>query len=186
MGATADPSKIAAMVRWLSPKTLRELQGFLGSTGYYRRFVTNYEAIKWHLTQQLKKDAFCWTKEAKDAFQRLKTAMIMVPVLGLLDFSKVFVVETDALGCGLGAILMQDHRPIAYYSQVLSAKSQHRSVYERELMAVVLAIQKWRHYFLGWWFIFLTDQRSLKYLMEQKVVLREFQRWVTKLIGYEL
>ena len=121
-GVVADPNKISAMVEWPTPKSLKELQGFLGLTGYYHRFVEGYGAISWPLTQQLKKDAFNWNLEAEAAFQKLKTTMTTIPVLALPNFSQLFIVETDASGYGLGAVLMQSHRPIAYFSQVLTTR----------------------------------------------------------------
>lgn len=104
--------------------------------------MAGYGTISWPLTQQLKKDAFGWTPEAEAAFQKLKQAMVTVPVLALLDFSQPFIIETNASGYGLGIVLMQKGQPIAYFSLVLLAKSQLKSFYERELMAIMLAVQK--------------------------------------------
>ncbi|GKD45909.1 putative mitochondrial protein [Tanacetum coccineum] len=123
-GVSADPSKISAMVEWPSPKTLKELRGFLGLTA-------------------------------------------------------------DASGYGVGGVLMQDKRPIAFYSQVLRVRARLKSVYERELMAIVLAVKKWRPCMMGRKFFVRTDQKSLKYLLEQRIVPGEHERWVSKLLGYD-
>ncbi|GKB95105.1 ty3-gypsy retrotransposon protein, partial [Tanacetum coccineum] len=155
-GVSADPSKISAMLSWPIPRNVKELRGFLGLTD-----------------------------EATSAFTMLKEAMTKVPFLALPDFNKEFIVETDASGYGIGAVLLQDGRPIAFFSQILGARARLKSIYERELMAIVLAIQKWRPYLLGRNFIVRTDQRSLKFLLEQRMVTEEYQRWLSKLSGYD-
>ena len=109
------------------------------------------------MTQWLKKYAFLWNEEATQAFQQLNEAMISLPVLALPDFSKAFVFKIDASGIGLGAVLMQDEKPLAYFSHKLSPQAQAKSVYERELMVMVLAIKKWWPYLLGRQFIIRTD-----------------------------
>ena len=111
--------------------------------------------------------------------------MRTIPVLALPNFSQLFIVKTDASGYGLGAVLMQSHRPVAYFSQILSAREWQKSIYERELMAIVLAVQKWHHYLLGRHFIVWTDQSSLKFLLEQRVGNESYQKCVAKLLGYD-
>ncbi|XP_057252042.1 uncharacterized protein LOC130592021 [Beta vulgaris subsp. vulgaris] len=184
-GVAADYEKIRAMVEWEPPKNLKELRGFLGLTGYYRKFVAHYAHIAQPLTAQLKKDAFGWTEEADQAFRALKTAMTNTPVLALPNFKIPFILETDASGYGVGAVLMQNNHPIAFYSKLLGPRSQARSVYEKELMAICLAIQKWRHYLLGRHFIVRTDQQSLKFIMQQREIGSQYQRWVSKLMGLD-
>lgn len=111
--------------------------------------------------------------------------MTSLPVLAVPDFQKPFIVETDASGKGIGAVLMQGGRSVAYMSQTLSDRAQNKSVYERELMAIVFAIQKWRHYLLGRHFTIHTDQKSMRFLVDQRLMGEEQQKWVSKLMGYD-
>ncbi|KAA0047238.1 Ty3/gypsy retrotransposon protein [Cucumis melo var. makuwa] len=172
------------MSDWPTSSNVREVRGFLGLTGYYRRFVKNYGAIAAPLTQLLKKGAYKWDAEVEEAFDKLKKAMMTLPVLTMPDFNLPFEIESDASGVGVGAVLTQCRKPVAYFSKTLSMRDRARPVYERELLAVVLAVQRWRPYLLGRKFTVKTDQRSLKFLLEQRVVQPQYQKWVAKLLGY--
>ena len=115
-GVSANPKKLSAMKEWPSPTTIKALRSFLGLTGYYRKIIHQYGQIAAPLTALLKKKAFVWSLQAEEAFQALKVAVCQPPVLALPNFSKPFTIECDAFGIGLGAVLMQDHRPIAFHS----------------------------------------------------------------------
>lgn len=182
---SADPKKLEPMKKWPEPKNITELRGFLGLIGYYRCFVKDYERKARPLTELLKKNGFQCGEEADKAFKTLKEAMVQLPVLVLPNFQQPFVVETDASGTGIGAVISQGNRPIAYISQGFSAKGKVKSVYERELLAIVFAVTKWRHYLASNKFVIRTDQKSLKYLLDQKVVTAEQQRWASKLLGLD-
>ena len=129
----------------------------MGLIGYYRKFAKGYGQIATPLTALLKKKSFVWSDLAAQAFQRLKLTIFNRLVLALLDFSKTFTVECDASGFGLGAILMQDQKPIAFHSQALKGRSLALSTYEKEFLVVVVAVQEWRHYLVGKPFVIKTD-----------------------------
>lgn len=184
-GVAADFQKIKSMVEWPRPTTARALRGFLGLTGYYRRFVKGYGVISKPLTNLLKKGPYKWNDEAEKSFNQLKQLMTETPVLALPDFTKTFVVETDACLKGIGAVLMQDSRPIAYLSKALAPKHLGLSTYEKEMLAVIMAVQKWRTYLLGQQFIIRTDHQAIKHIAEQKITTNLQQRWLSKLLGYD-
>lgn len=183
-GVAVDNEKIKSMIDWPEPKNVKELRGFLGLTGYYRKFIKGYAKIALPLTDQLKKENFEWNSDATMDFQQLKRMMTSTPILALPNYELPFVVETDASGFGLGAVLSQQGHPIAFYSSTLGPRARMKSIYGKELMAIVLSVMKWRHYLLGKKFTIKTDQQSLHFLLEQREVGAEYQRWVSKLMGF--
>lgn len=182
-GVSEDPEKVEEMQKRPRPKNVTLLRGILGLTGYYRRFVVSYGRIARPMTELLKKDGFQWSVEASKVFEKLKGAMCSMPVLRLPDFTKSFVVETDASGACIGAVLSQDDRPIPYISKGFSSQGRVKSVYERELLAIVFAVTKWRHYLTGHKFTIRTDQKSLCHLLDQRAISVEQQKWTSKLLG---
>lgn len=121
-----------------------------------------------HLSRNsLEKTLLCGPREATKAFDTLKHNLNIVPILAL---PKTFVVEAHASNYGLGAVLSQDNHPLAYFSQTLGPRAKLKSIYKKELMAIVLSTMKWRHYLLGRRFTIKTDQQSLKSLMEQREI----------------
>ncbi|GJT41734.1 retrotransposon-related protein [Tanacetum coccineum] len=148
-GVATDPLKIKAMTSWPIPKTLKQLRGFLGLTGYYRSNDSS-------------------------------------PVLALPNFEKEFVVETDASGSGIGIVLHhQEGHPSAYLSKALSPKHQALSTYEKEFLAVMMALDKWRGYMLDRHFKIKTDHFSLKYLLDQRLTTPFQTKWLPKLLGFD-
>ena len=133
----------------------------------------------------LKKDSFVWNPSATHAFETLKQAMTFAPVLTMPNFKEPFVLETDASGSGIGAVLSQNMHPIAYFSKKLLCRMQKQFAYAREFYVITEAMAKFRHYLLGHKFIIKTDQKSLKELLEQRLQTSEQQQWLPKFLGYD-
>ncbi|XP_058726191.1 uncharacterized protein LOC131597514 [Vicia villosa] len=164
-GVTPDPTKIQAVVDWPTPRSLTSLRGFLGLTEFYRRFVRHYASLAAPLTDLLSSTKLHWSTEAESAFTTLKQKMTETPVLCLPDFSKLFVLETDASGVAIGAVLSQSGHPLAFFSKKMCPRLQNSSVYVREMYAITESVKKWRQYLIGRHFHIYTDQRSLKNLL---------------------
>ena len=184
-GVATDPEKTTTMEQWPLPTTATELRGFLGLTGYYRKFVQNYGLISKPLTQLLTKKGFEWNDQATEAFMTLKSVMARTPVLALPDFSVPFAVETDACDTGVGAVLMQRGHPIAYMSKALGVMNRKLSIYEKEFLAVIMAIDKWRQYLQRGPFTILTDHKSLCNLTDQQLTSDLQRKAMAKLIGLQ-
>lgn len=184
-GVKVDKAKVKAMLDWPALTTITELRGFLGLTGYYRKFDKDYGLIAKPLTNLLKKGKSEWQQEGEEAFNQLKTALTTTPTLAMPDFNAPFIIQTDASGEGIGAVLTQHGKPLAYMSRSLGVSKQSWSTYAREMLAIVIAIRTWRPYLLGRKFTIQTDQRSLRFLLEQRILTPEQQKWAGKLAGYD-
>jgi hypothetical protein len=184
-GVRADPFKLDSMLQWPLLYSIKSLQGFLGLTGYYQKFIRGYGVIAAPLTALFKKNSFYWNPLATATLNKLKEAVTSPPVLQLLDFTQTFTIKCDACGTGLGAVLMQGGHPIAFFSKALKGQALYLSTYEKELLSLISAVQKWRPYLLGQSFKVKTNQQVLKFLLEQKMGTTSQQKWISKLLGYD-
>lgn len=168
-------SKVQAINQVSEPNSKKELQRFLGMVGYYRAFVPNFSQVAAPLTDCLKggrKAPWRWTKPCQDAFKKLKELLTEAPILRAPDFSKTFVVATDASAKGIGAILSQNFKgqehPILYLSRKLNPAEVKYSTIEREALAVKWALDSLRYYLLGAPFVLITDHAPLTWLNRMK------------------
>lgn len=152
--------------------------------GFYQKFVHHFAVIAKPLTQLLKKNqVFVWTTEHQHAFAALQQALCSAPVLGIPDFTKTFAIETDACQSGVGAVLLQDKHPLSYVSKPLGPRTQGLSIYEKEYLAIFIAVEQWRSYLQLAEFVIFTDQKSLIHLNDQHLNTVWQQRVFTKLLG---
>ncbi|KAE8690983.1 cytochrome P450 78A7-like [Hibiscus syriacus] len=173
-----DRDKIRAIDEWKPPTKATEMRAFLGLANYYRRFVKGYSKIATPLTELLKKDkVWDWSTECQEAFEKIKEAMVSEPVLVLPDYTKPFVVFTDASDVAIGGVLMQEGHPVAYESRKLNETERRYSVHEKEMTAVVHCLRTWRHYLLGSRFMVFTDNVANSYFLTQKKLSPKQARW---------
>jgi hypothetical protein len=186
-GIVVDPDKVQEVMNWTPPTTVRQIQSFLGLAGYYRRFIPDFSRIVKPITELLKKEAkFVWGQKCEDAFHALRQHLTTAPVLAQPDNSKPFNVYCDASGTGLGCVLMQDNRVIAYASRALMPHEQNYPTHDPELAAVVHALKMWRHYLMGTHCNIFTDHKSLKYIFTQAYLNMRQRRWLELIKDYDL
>nr|AAS07330.1 putative polyprotein [Oryza sativa Japonica Group]ABF98050.1 retrotransposon protein, putative, Ty3-gypsy subclass [Oryza sativa Japonica Group] len=172
---------------WLSEKTVSEIRSFLGHAGYYRRFIENFSKIAKPMTRLLQKDVkYKWSKECEQSFQELKSRLISAPILILPDPKKGFQVYCDASKLGLGCVLMQDGKVVAYASRQLRPHEKNYPTHDLELAAVVHALKIWRHYLFGTRTEVYTDHKSLKYIFTQPDLNMRQRRWLELIKDYDM
>ena len=185
-GIRVDPVKIEAIVNWKPPQNVTEVRSFLGLAGYYRRFVQGFSVIASSLTRLLRKGVkFEWDDKCQSSFKRLKEILIEAPVLIQPTSGRDYTVYSDASRIGLGCVLMQDVKVVAYASRQLKPHEQNYPTHDLELAAVMFALKIWRHYLYGEKCRIFTDHKSLKYLLTQKDLNLRQRRWLELLKDYD-
>jgi hypothetical protein len=185
-GIVVDPDKVQEVMNWKPPITVHQIRSFLGLAGYYRKFIPNFSRIGKPMTKLLKKGAkFDWGQKCEDAFHTLRQHLTTTPVLAQPD-NKTFDVYCDASGTGLGCVLMQDNKVIAYASRALRPHEQNYPTHDLELADVVHALKIWRHYLMGTHCNIYTDHKSLKYIFTQADLNMRQRIWLELIKDYDL
>ncbi|GJV50497.1 putative reverse transcriptase domain-containing protein [Tanacetum coccineum] len=185
-GIHVDPAKIEAFKTWASPTTPTEVRQFLGLAGYYQRFIKDFSKIAKSLTELTQKNKkYIWGEDQESAFQLLKQKLCKAPILALPEGNDDFVIYCDASHQGLGAVLMQREKVIAYASRKLKPHEENYTTHDLELGAVVFALKIWRHYRYGTKCTVFTDHKSLEHILDQKELNMRQRRWVELLADYD-
>jgi len=189
-GVRMMEDKVEAIREWPKPRSVRDVRAFLGTAGYYRKFIRDFSAIAAPLSD-LTKDgvSFEWSTSHEAAFVKLKAAIAQGPVLILPDPSLPFVVHTDASGFAVGAVLQQDQgkglQPIAFLSKKMLDAETRYPVHEQELLAIIQALTAWRHYLHGSKFVVRTDHKSLQFFQTQPMLSGRQARWKDVLANFD-
>ncbi|RVW68203.1 Transposon Ty3-G Gag-Pol polyprotein [Vitis vinifera] len=185
-GISVDPGKVDAVANWRRPSTVTEIRSFLGLAGYYRRFIEGFSKIALLLTKLTQKGVkFEWSDDCECSFQELKNRLVSAPILTIPSGSGGFVVYSDASHQGLGCVLMQHGRVVAYASRQLKPYEKNYPTHDLELAVVIFALKIWKHFLFGETCEIFTDHKSLKYLFSQKELNMRQRRWIELLKDYD-
>ncbi|XP_022564277.2 uncharacterized protein LOC106373000 [Brassica napus] len=186
-GVAVDPEKIAAIKEWPHPTSVTEIRSFLGLAGYYRKFFQGFASISKPLTRLTGKGiAYEWSIETEKAFEKLKEALTTAPILALPKPNQPYTVYRDASHVGLGCVLMQEDKVIAYASRQLRKHEVNYPTHDLEMAAVVFALRIWRSYLYGEKIQVFTDHKSLKYLFTQLDLNLRQRRWMEFIADYDM
>ena len=185
-GVSVDPEKVEAVMNWERPKSVFEIRSFLGLAGYYRRFIEDFSRIATPMTTLSRKEVkFKWDDRCEEAFQELKRRLTSAPILIVSDRGKGYTVYCNASRVGLGCVLMQSGRVVAYGYRQLKNHEQNYPTHDMELVAVVFALKILRHYLYGEEFEVYSDHKILKYIFTQRDINMRQHRWMEFLEDYD-
>ncbi|KAH9657915.1 Endonuclease [Citrus sinensis] len=178
-GIEVDEEKVKAIKEWPTPKSVSQVRSFHGLVSFYRRFVKDFSTLAAPLTEIVKKHVgFKWASEQERAFNLIKEKLVSAPLLALPDFTKTFEIECDDSSIDIGAVLMQEGRPIAYFSEKLGGAALNYPTYDKEMYALVRTLETWQHYLLPKEFVIHTNHESLKHLKGQGKLHKRHAKWV--------
>ncbi|GKD71704.1 putative reverse transcriptase domain-containing protein, partial [Tanacetum coccineum] len=185
-GIHVDPAKIESIKDWASSKTPTKIRQFLGLARYYQRFIKGFSKIAKSMTNLTQKGVkFDWSEKEENTFQLIKQKLCSAPILALPEGNKDFVVYCDALHKGLGTVLMQREKVIAYASRQLKVHEKNYTTHDLELGSVVFALKIWRHYLYGTRCTIFIDHKSLQHILDQKELNMRQRRWLELLSVYD-
>lgn len=190
-GLKVDPGKVAAIHEYPAPNNIKHLVTFLQTCSWFRRFIPNFANLTEPLTRLTRKNSnWKWDDEQEKAFQALKTLLTTAPILRQADENQPYILKTDASNYALGAVLMQgegqDERPVEFASRLLNSAERNYSTTEREALAVVWAISKFRGYIEGLPITVVTDHQALKWLMSLRSPTGRLARWALQIQAYNI
>ncbi|KAH0706325.1 hypothetical protein KY289_011401 [Solanum tuberosum] len=186
-GIEVNPKKTDAVKCWTKPLSPSDIRSFFGLAGYYRMFVEGFSSIASPLMTLTQKEAkFVWSEACEKSFQQLKDRLTSTPVLTLLKGTYGFVMYCDSSRMGLGCVLMQNNKMIAYASRQLKVHEKNYPTHDLELAAIVFALKIWRNYLYGVRVDVFTDHKILQYVFSQKDVNLRRKRWLELLKGYDI
>ena len=183
---SVDPEKVKVLRSWERPKSVFEIRSFLGLAGYYWIFIEDFSRIASPMTRLTRKEVkFDWDDRCEVAFQELKRRLTSAPILIVPERGQGYTVYCDASSAGMGCVLMQSGRVVAYGSRQLKNHEQNYPTHDLELVAVVFALNIWRHYLYGKEFEVYSDHKSLEYIFKQRDLNMRQLKWMEFLEDYD-